>query len=552
MTISSPKQTLQNLLDFRAAVSAAPLKLLCLAGALTLTPSFALAQDAPDSYWTQFVPSTDTRLVFVSSTRGNDSNTGLNPNSPVKTLAKGYALLRDGHPDWMLLKRGDVWNEPLPRWNKSGRSESEMMIAGAYGDDPARPQIRPEGGSKAINIIGSTAIEHVAFVGMHLEPRTRADDQAGTGILLLKSSDNILFEDLYITGFKDNFNLQAFNGSTVEDITINGCISVDAWSLAGHSQGLFASGINGLTIENSVFDSNGFSESRNAEPTIYNHNIYIQTGNQNVVVRGNIIADGSSHGIQLRSGGIIEDNLFVRNPIAILVGGGTHPTEGGVAGEVQRNLVMYGRDIDPEQPRGWGIDITNVNQALVAGNILYSSVNTINVFAINLRDYRSDSFGLTNVLVEDNTIVGWHGGINIGAPGAQSVYENIRIEDNTIFRDLNDSNKSLMYVWDLDHESVSIEGNHYNYIGMNPGPFRDGTLDMNVESWESTVDSSGLYNPIDTLPGGLGLDAYLTYLGRSGNADDFMTMARNLSRQNTDPDIRPYAVYTWHLEQLAN
>ena len=52
--------------------------------------------------------------------------------------------------------------------------------------------------------------------------------------------------------------------------------------------------------------------------------------NSGVVVRGNVFANASSHGLQARAGGIIENNLFLKNPIGMVFGNGTSFTPGGV------------------------------------------------------------------------------------------------------------------------------------------------------------------------------------------------------------------------------
>lgn len=59
------------------------------------------------SGWTVFVPSSDTRTIYVSSSTGNDSNNGLSESTPKRTIAAGKSLLRNGYPDWLLLKCGD-------------------------------------------------------------------------------------------------------------------------------------------------------------------------------------------------------------------------------------------------------------------------------------------------------------------------------------------------------------------------------------------------------------------------------------------------------------
>src|SRR5450830_1516621 len=85
--------------------------------------------------WTVFTASSDTQLVYVSSTAGNDS-TGVigDPTHPYQTIAKGVSLLRNGYPDWLLLKKGDSWTESNYIL-VSGRSASEPMVISSY--DPA-------------------------------------------------------------------------------------------------------------------------------------------------------------------------------------------------------------------------------------------------------------------------------------------------------------------------------------------------------------------------------------------------------------------------------
>src|SRR5690606_6289182 len=59
--------------------------------------------------WAELAPTVDSRSVYVSSSGGDDRNDGLSPESPKRTIRAGYGLLRDGPPDWLLLRSGDTW-----------------------------------------------------------------------------------------------------------------------------------------------------------------------------------------------------------------------------------------------------------------------------------------------------------------------------------------------------------------------------------------------------------------------------------------------------------
>lgn len=90
--------------------------------------------------WTILKPSADSKIIYVSSSEGNDSNSGKSPENPVATIGKAKELIRDGYPDHILLKRGDEWilNEGLGAFY-SGRSAVEPLVVGYYGESGDRP-----------------------------------------------------------------------------------------------------------------------------------------------------------------------------------------------------------------------------------------------------------------------------------------------------------------------------------------------------------------------------------------------------------------------------
>src|SRR5438876_1249656 len=72
--------------------------------------------------WTSVTPSSDTRVIYVSNSEGNDANTGLSATSPLKSISAGVALLRSAMPDWLLLMRSASWvGEGLSSWSNYRR-----------------------------------------------------------------------------------------------------------------------------------------------------------------------------------------------------------------------------------------------------------------------------------------------------------------------------------------------------------------------------------------------------------------------------------------------
>lgn len=529
---------------------------ICGAATLAITPASALADDDAASFWTQFAPSEDTRLIFVSSSEGNDNNSGFSPNEPVASLDKAYELLRDGYPDWMLLKRGDVWYDSFPRWKKSGRGINEKLVVGAYGDLSARPQIRPSGGGDGIRGWSSNTVSNVAFVGFHIEPHEREADQGGSGISWLNDSENILFEDLYIGKFKDNMNLNAYQeGTSHRNLEINGCVIVDSWSNGGHSQGVYAAGIDGFTIKNSVLDHNGWNLDNGAEPTIFNHNLYLQGRNDNVTVVNNVISDASSHGIHFRSGGSLTSNLFLLNPISIDVGGGTGSSvrEGGVEYDIKNNLIMYGQPMSNQDQshRGWGISVKNTKSGRIHGNILANAVATThNVFALRLKDPADGTYGVGfhDLTVDNNYFVGWPGPLHLGTPTADQPYSNVHIRDNYVSRDLSLRGAPVLAQDCPPSGNLKLTGNYYSIANPTSTPFRLNNTNISFDEWTSLAEPGATYKEATELSR-IQIDDFMAANNLPGDVHMYIDTMRSLSRQSPHSELSPANVYDWARRQ---
>lgn len=525
-------------------------------GTLAIAPAHAVAMQDQNqtqddgSFWTRFVPSEDTRLIFVSSSEGSDSNSGLTPDRPVKSLSRAYDLLRDGYPDWMLLKRGDVWYESFPRWSKSGRAEDEKLVVGAYGESSERPQIRPDGGVTALPGHGSDAVAHIVFVGFHLEPNNRTADQGGGGIGWLKESDDILFEDLYIDGFATNVNLQAFGGpdKPVRNIRFNGCVIVDAWNNNGHSQGLFAKGIDGLTIENSVFDHNGWNLAMGAEPTIFNHNIYIQLGCEDVVLRNSTISNGSSHGVQMRSGGVVENNIFLLNPISVLFGGGYNPS-GTISGSIQNNLILDGKDMNNSAPRGWAIDVQNANPVIVQDNFILNSSMANMPRGLHIKDDNPQFFGVHNASIISNVFAFWSNPIMISEANNGGM-SNITVASNAIIPDTDSAGQTLVSLRDSRIPNLDFSLNAYYLENTDESVFNVDGSPQSYLYWQQQIEPSSelLNEPISRTS--LGISAYFQNQGLSVDNTEFLESERSISRNSeyTSPRID---IIQWHHHQIG-
>ena len=120
--------------------------------------------------WTTFNKSANTQIVYVSNSDGNDSYTGFAPvyngvDGPKKTLAGGKSVLRNNSADWLLLKRGDVFEEKFDIFRKlDGLSNEERIVISTYGDSLARPLLRVPG-ECSVSLL--TGVHNFVISGWH-------------------------------------------------------------------------------------------------------------------------------------------------------------------------------------------------------------------------------------------------------------------------------------------------------------------------------------------------------------------------------------------------
>ncbi len=498
--------------------------------------------------WTVLQPSADSRLVYVSSAHGNDANDGLSDAGAKRTLAAAKALLRNGYPDWLLLENGDTWNESVGQWITSGRAPDEPTVITGYGSASARPLLLT-GASDGVSALASGAspasLHDVAIVGLHFRAHTYdGGNGAPGGVSWLIQTQGLLVEDCEFERYQINVSVPGYGGRK-RDVRIRRNVIVDAFAASGTvGHGIYLANCDDVLIEENVLDHNGWNANvPGALPSIFRHGIYIQSGSgtcTNVTVRGNIVADSASHGLHLRPGGLCEDNLFLRNPIAISLGGGNEPDPGGVRVSARANVILEGRDIDAANRRGWGIDLANVKNGSVTGNIVAQSGPGTSPIAMDLYG-NLNGIGVHDTEIANNVFWDWGGPVIVHGDAAQIT--DVFFHDNV----QRDSASTRPLVEHVDPSSVGGLFSAHNRFASNQSPARwmsAGTSSYSLTGWKLLVHdrtSSGL--GATALPDPTrGIESYNASLGGPPSLDAFMAAARLQSRANWRPELTAHAV----------
>ena len=159
-------------------------------------------------------------------------------DAPVKTIAKGKALLRSGSPDHLLLKRGDVWGEAIGKWSLSGRNEQEPMLIGAYGTG-ARPVLKT-GTATGLDTNGR-AVHDVAVIGLHFTASARdpgASSFVGSaggsyGLRVIGHTDGFLLEDSVVDHYRTNVTFGEWDGRATDVTVTDQLVILDGKDSAG-------------------------------------------------------------------------------------------------------------------------------------------------------------------------------------------------------------------------------------------------------------------------------------------------------------------------------
>jgi hypothetical protein len=367
----------------------------------------------------------------------------------------------------------------------------------------------------------------------------RASSTTGeTGIrIIADTGEGILIEDCHVEGFKDNITVMAKeNLGGFENLQIRRCVIVDATPAGtAHSQGVFVSAIDNLLIEGCVLDHNGWNGTT-APATMFNHNLYIQDNCGPAVVRENIIAMGSSHGLQLRPGGVIDDNLFLNNAMACFVAQNEST--------IKNNVILGGRDISPEFPRGFGIEVLPVPQGYVEHNIIAHRNSTSDYgYAIQLSTGEWGPSDMS-VRIARNIVYNWPDKALRAYRSNEAIYRDIEVVDND-FQDASGSQSQMIELTTptLNLNRFEFSGNRYHSARPAGSWFRVGTGSGGMSWWQPRAEEWDAQAGAVSYPDpNRSVATYWTSLGKTGGYQGFMDRARQQSRSNWDPRISAPAV----------
>lgn len=278
---------------------------------------------------------------------------------------------------WLLFERGhgyDIEGNLIPRAN--GESALHPLVIGAWGRG-TRPEIS---GRIAARNGGGGPTRNLVIRDVVLE----------SPVILTGEHRNLLLENVT---FRGEVTAKGVNGLTIRNSAF---LDIHRRDPAGPREkhggefgrispardrisGIYAQGVRGLLIETSLNDMSGWQpgyldDPTRQPPTIYSHGYYLNYANRDVTFRENVTLRAASIGAQLRSGGVMVDNVFVDNNVGFNVlagdasrGEGTGPYRGNRS-FLRGNVVTeagYRPYQGPPGARAWALEIIGVGSSVL-------------------------------------------------------------------------------------------------------------------------------------------------------------------------------------------
>jgi len=435
--------------------------------ALLLTLALLQPSTLDADGWTVLTPSPDSRMIYVSSSSGLDTNDGLTPATPKATIEAGLLLLRNQQPDWLMLKCGDTF-ATTTSWRidrTGGPAADRKMVITSYGSG-ARPLLR---NGRMWYGSSTKGLTHFAMVGLdfyasYRDPSSPDYQQGGSapfavqflvGDAAATGSDDWLFENNRFRHFTSNVQLYGNQGTAGVQTAVNGITFRRNVVANAEEFGLQLAYSSNAAIEENVFDRNGWEHR-----TVQLHNVYV-TGATNMTIRNNLFSRGGNMSLKLSGNKqssvtdfTIEDNVFHRGMVgmghASLDGSwNTQTAYSHERGVVRNNVMMkVGKTLpyNATSTQAIGFNIGNLNDVLFESNIFAHNDEILSggwIFAFADPAIERSA----NITARNNTVWNWLSTQHNATGSYMLNYASVAnfVQDNNLTEDLsyNDPSRTL-------------------------------------------------------------------------------------------------------------
>lgn len=528
--------------------------------------------------WTVLAPTDGVSIVtYVSSSTGSDSNNGLTPETPKLTITAAMALTRNGQPDWICLKRGDIFALSADvRFDKVGLSEDQKFVWTSYGTGE-RPIVT---GGKFWYGESVKSCVHLAFTDIHFyEPRNDPDSTSFVpngvsryGIQFLAvNSDDVLIENCKFSYCSTSLQIQGALLTPLNNFNVRRNIFY-----RGREFGAQLNWADNSTFEENIFDQNGW-----LNRTVQLHNLYSKES-RNCTVKNNLLSRGGAMGLKHASDNIdlasdftIENNCFWRCWLGL--GHSAGPQYDALADFSHQRGVVYnntfakvGKNLpyNSSSTQAMGLNIGNLydcrfednifahNDEILADGEIFKFANPIdelseNITAINniVWNWLSVRYNQTGAyMIYQNSVTNFvqvnnlAEGVTYPDPtrNLETYSESIGLTaDEDVFLDI--ACAMDRDTWDVRFTADAINTYIRAGFGLADDPEDPGTEDQDSENLNQEVATTSIeFAAIIAYKNGR-IDTYTSIFSKDGTFTEFAEdIEKAIDRLKRDPSIKDF------------
>lgn len=545
--------------------------------------------------WSVLRPSEDSHVIYVSSTDGNDDTAivydltksehaaviGDNPYAPIgevkpyASIKSALAKMRKGYPDYVLLKRGDSWENPSVKLEVYGRSASERAVLASYGDSPTRPLILNSG--VFLNKSGYLAVVGLHFYASKRDPYSpdfigfdQVNNDKGIDATLYNDYGGLLIEDCWFEWFGNN-SIQSHSfdedgrKKLIPDVIVRRNIINNNYSTIAHSQGLYSAEVS-MLLEENIFDHNGWfkqgndSKKEQGKATMFNHNTYF-TETKNTIFRNNIFLRASSIGNKFTSNStdgegantikawniLLDNNLYIEGEVGISLGGNKDQNDGARWRDIYviNNVMMHlGRTKPTGRELGWGLGVSDWQSGLVRGNVFKSWGSPE-----NKNNYAIQSIGHTvNVQYSENIIYDVLSTNSLVQFKDYDIQHGIDFYHNEIQSsvDANIFRSGRLLDFSLSQKEGFSDNYFYSKSNQDAWFSGQGRHFLNIEEYRNySGDTTSLLEKRSYIDPERSIGTYLELLGYDRDLDSFINKLKQQSKFSWDVSLTARAINSY-------
>ena len=460
---------------------------------------------------------------YVSSTLGNDSNSGISESAPWASLAKVNASTFNAG-DQILLKRGDVWRETLTIPN-SGTSGKYITFGGYdIGDNPkilGSVQATTWSATGINNVWVSNTIVLDNPYNMYTKAEIffqEQDDSVKWGNYKTYSDLSELTTEydwtwagnhvyVYATSDPDSRYIsvevpQRINGIELNDkeyITIDG-VDVFYQIQAGVRESYSARDLNGLIIKNCEIAYNGVIESTFA--------VGMSVWHSDMLIQNNTIHDCGRRGVSINldnSGDISLNNVIIEQNHFY---NGFHTTGTDISNigpSTFNNIIVRYNNFEGSKNRKEGSSYDPSTNTYPHSNHIYSantSTGSINNLYIlnNIFTYCYGAGaalqGVDTSYVYNNTFYGFNTTLSTGTGQIyyMGVHKSAVVRNNLFYNDADHNvNQFLLCIYSTKEASPNVDIDYNLYYCIDPyiSVFTNGSSFYKISQWPTYKSTTG-------------------------------------------------------------